>query len=139
MRVRGTRRPYDGAMEVSPGAAAERVVEVTDDDTAAAVGSGDLPVLATPRLLAWVEGVTCDAVDDLLAVGETSVGTSVRLDHLAPSAVGDWVTVRAEVTAVDGRRLVFVVEATGVDGRALGRGTVERVVVDAARFLSRLT
>jgi fluoroacetyl-CoA thioesterase len=125
-------------MEVTPGAAAERVLEVTDADTAAALGSGSLAVLATPRLLAWAEGVTCDAVDDLLSVGETSVGTSVRLDHLAPSAVGDWVTVRAEVTSVDGRRLVFVVEATGEDGRSVGRGTVERVVVDETGFLARL-
>jgi fluoroacetyl-CoA thioesterase len=125
-------------MEVTPGAAAERVLEVTDDDTALAVGSGSLPVLATPRLLAWVEGVSCDAVAGLLAVGETSVGTSVRLEHLAPCGVGDWVTVRAEVASVDGRRVVFVVEATGEDQRSVARGTVERVVVDETGFLARL-
>ncbi len=125
-------------MEVTPGAAAEQVLEVADADTALAVGSGSLPVLATPRLLTWMEAATCDAVADLLAVGETSVGTSVRLEHLAPSGVGDWVTVRAEVTSVDGRRLVFVVEATGRDGRPVGRGTVERVVVDETGFLARL-
>jgi fluoroacetyl-CoA thioesterase len=125
-------------MEVSPGAAAERVLEVTEADTARAVGSGALPVLGTPRLLAWCEAATCDAVAELLAVGETTVGTSIRLEHLAPSAVGDWVTVRAELTSVDGRRLGFAVEANGAGGRALARGTVERVVVDSAGFLARL-
>jgi predicted thioesterase len=123
-------------MEVTPGVAAERELAVTDEDTAEALGSGELPVLGTPRLLAWCEAVTCDALDDLLAVGETSVGAHVELEHLSPSAVGDWVTVRAEVTAVDGRRLTFAVQATAEDDRVLARGTVQRVVVDAGRFLT---
>lgn len=123
-------------MEVSPGAAAERELEVTEADTARALGSGDLAVLGTPRLLAWCEGVTCDALVDLLGIGETSVGARIRLEHLAPSAVGDWVTVRAEVTEVDGRRLVFAVEAVGEGDRPLARGTIERVVVDEAGFLA---
>lgn len=126
-------------MEVTPGAAAERELAVTDADTAVVLGSGELPVLGTPRLLAWCEAVTCDALDDLLAVGETSVGARVELEHLAPSAVGDWVTVRAEVTAVEGRRLTFLVQATAEDDRLLARGTVERVVVDEGRFLTSLT
>ena len=125
-------------MEVTPGVAAERVLEVAPEDTAAAVGSGSKPVLGTPRLLAWCEAVTCDAVEDLLAVGETTVGTRVHLEHLAPCAVGDWVTVRAEVTSVDGRRLGFVVEGVAADGRSLARGTVERVVVDVSPFLDRV-
>ncbi len=125
-------------MDVRPGAAAERVARVTGADTAAAVGSGDLAVLATPRLLAWCEGATCDAVAAVLGAGQTSVGTSVHLEHLAASAVGDVVTVRAEVTGVDGRRLAFDVLARGSDGTVLARGTVERVLVDADRFLARL-
>ncbi len=125
-------------MEVSPGAAAEQVLEVSAVDTAEAVGSGSLPVLGTPRLLAWCEAVACEAIGDLLGVGETSVGTIVRLEHLAPSAVGDWVTVRAEVTSVDGRRIGFTVDATGPGRRPLARGSIERVVVDTAGFLGRL-
>ncbi len=125
-------------MDVRPGATAERVIEVTADDTAVAVGSGGLAVLGTPSLLAWCEGVGCDAVADALAPGETSVGTRIRLDHLAASAVGDRVTVRAEVTAVEGRGLVIEVAATASDGTHLARGTVERVVVDADRFLAGL-
>ena len=111
---------------------------VTDADTAVALGSGGLPVLATPRLLAWCEAATCRALDGRLPAGSSSVGTSVRLEHLAPSAVGEEVTVVALVATVDGSRIGFEVEATDVAGTVVGRGTVERVVVDDERFLARL-
>ena len=111
---------------------------VTDADTAVALGSGGLPVLATPRLLAWCEAATCRALDGRLPAGSSSVGTSVRLEHLAPSAVGEEVTVVALVATVDGRRIGFEVEATDAAGTVVGRGTVERVVVDDERFVARL-
>ena len=111
---------------------------VTDDDTAVALGSGGLPVLGTPRLLAWCEAATCRALEGRLPTGSSSVGTSVRLEHLAPSAVGEQVTVVALVASVDGRRVGFAVEATDAGGAVVGRGTVERVVVDDERFLARL-
>lgn len=120
------------------GAGAEVVAQVTAEDTAAALGSGSLAVLATPRLLAWCEAATCRAVEDGLPEGVTSVGTSVSLEHAAPSRVGERVTVRAGVVAVDGRRVTFAVEATDAAGRVLARGTVERVVVDEQRFVARL-
>ncbi|MEO6471098.1 MAG: thioesterase, partial [Aeromicrobium sp.] len=68
---------------------------VTSDDTAVALGSGDLPVLATPRLLAWLEEATCAALD--LNAGQTSVGTRVDIEHLAASLVGAVVTATATV------------------------------------------
>ena len=68
---------------------------VTDDDTAAAVGSGSLPVLGTPRVLAWCEAATCAAIDPTLAPGQTSVGTRIELEHVAASAVGQQVEVSA--------------------------------------------
>jgi len=111
---------------------------VTDDDTAVALASGGLPVLGTPRLLAWCEAATCRAVEDGLPPGSSSVGTSVRLEHLAASGVGEQVTVVALVASVEGRRLRFEVEATDAVGTVVGRGTVERVVVDDERFLARL-
>jgi predicted thioesterase len=111
---------------------------VTDADTAVALGSGGLPVLATPRLLAWCEAATCRALDGRLPAGSSSVGTSVRLEHLAPSAVGEEVTVVALVATLDGRRIGFEVEATDTAGTVVGRGTVERVVVDDERFVARL-
>ena len=127
---------YRGGMHV--GAQAEVTGVVGDADTASALGSGSLPVLGTPRLLAWCEQATCRALASSLAAGETSVGTSVRLEHLAPSGIGTAVTVHAEVTAVDGRRVSLAVEATDAGGTVVGRGTVERVVVEAQRFLARL-
>lgn len=112
---------------------------VTDADTAEAVGSGSLPVLGTPRLLAWCEATTCAAIDPTLAPGETSVGTRVELEHLAASAVGQEVEVTASATYVDGRLHRFTVGARNVGGKVVGTGEVTRVVVDAARFLSRIS
>ena len=116
---------------------------VADDDTAAALGSGSLPVLATPRLLAWCEAVTCAALDPALEPGSTSVGTRVTLDHQTASPVGATVEVTASTTYVDGRLHRFTVAArhaagTSTDGKVVATGEVTRVVVDAERFLGRL-
>jgi predicted thioesterase len=115
---------------------------VTDADTAAAVGSGSLPVLGTPRLLAWCEAATCAAIDPALEAGSTSVGTRVEIEHLAASAVGQEVEVTAAASYVDGRLHRFTVAARHVDGGTVGKvvatGEITRVVVDAERFLQRL-
>jgi fluoroacetyl-CoA thioesterase len=117
---------------------------VTDDDTAAAVGSGSLPVLGTPRLLAWLEAATCAAIDPTLPAGSTSVGTRVEIEHLAASPVGQQVEVTASASYVDGRLHRFTVAARslpragGGAGKVLATGEITRVVVDAERFLSRL-
>jgi fluoroacetyl-CoA thioesterase len=111
---------------------------VTDDDTAAAVGSGSLPVLGTPRLLAWFEATTCAAIDPTLPEGSTSVGTRAELEHVAASAVGQDVEVTASSSYVDGRLHRFTVAARNVGGKVVGTGEVTRVVVDTERFLSRL-
>ena len=116
---------------------------VTDADTAIAVGSGSLPVLGTPRLLAWCEAATCTAVEDDLLDGETSVGTRVEIEHLAATPVGGRVEVTARQVHVDGRLRRFAVAVRNVapdgsPGKLVGSGEVPRVVVDAERFLSRL-
>ena len=111
---------------------------VTDDDTAAAVGSGSLPVLGTPRLIAWCEAATCAAVAAELAEGETTVGTRVQVEHTAASPVGQEVEVTATVLHRDGRLLRFGVGARNVGGKPVGSGEITRVVVDAERFLARL-
>jgi predicted thioesterase len=123
---------------MEPGQRAEITMVVGAADTAAALGSGDVPVLGTPRLLALAEAATVKAVAAALAPGQTSVGTSIRLEHTAASPVGMRVTVTAELTAVDGRRLTFRVEAVDASGAVAGLGTVERVVVDRDTFLARL-
>jgi predicted thioesterase len=121
---------------------------VTEADTASALGSGDLPVLGTPRLLAWCEAATCAAVAGSLTEQQTSVGSRVRLDHVAASPVGARVLVTASVVYVDpatgsgrrGRLLRFEVVARHVDSdTVVGHGEVTRVVVDRDRFLSRLS
>ncbi|MFI9592041.1 thioesterase family protein [Nonomuraea sp. NPDC052265] len=124
-------------MTLSPGLRAQLLTMVERSDTAEKAGSGDVPVLATPRLLALAERATVDAVRAHLAEGETSVGTRIELEHLAASPVGAHVQLTAELTEVDGRRLVFAFEARDPQGAVVGRGTVERVVVDRARFLAR--
>ena len=124
--------------EIRAGAHADREHVVGPDDTAHALGSGDLPVLATPRLLAWCEAATCAALELSLDPAETGVGVRVDLRHVAPSALGETVRVRAEVVAVDGRAVTFDVVATDRHEREVARGEVERVVVDRARFLDRL-
>ena len=109
---------------------------VTEDDTAIALGSGDLAVLATPRLLAWFEEATCGAV--ALEETSTSVGTRVEMEHLAASPVGAEVTATATVVHRDGRLIRFQVVAHDAEGAVLATGEVQRVVVDRDRFLSRL-
>ncbi len=111
---------------------------VTADDTAAAVGSGDLAVLGTPRLLAWCEAATCAALAGELEGSRTSVGTRVQLEHRAASRVGEQVTVVATVTHRDGRLVRFEVVATDSRDAVVGHGEVTRVVVDRERFLARL-
>lgn len=117
---------------------------VSDDDTAAAVGSGSLPVLGTPRLLAWLEAATCAAIDPTLPAGSTSVGTRVELEHVAASAVGQQVEVTASASYVDGRLHRFTVAARNVGlgdtgaGKLVATGEITRVVVDAERFMARV-
>jgi fluoroacetyl-CoA thioesterase len=111
--------------------------EVGDADTAAALGSGDLPVLGTPRLLAWAEAATCAALAPAVPEGRTSVGTRVSLEHRAASPVGAIVSVTATVVHRDGRLVRLEVVAVDGDDRVVGHGEVTRVVVDAERFLSR--
>lgn len=118
------------------------VFTVGEGDTAAAVGSGSLPVLGTPRLLAWCEAATCAALAPRLGDGETSVGTRIDLEHLAASPVGQQVEVAARIVYADGRLRRFAVSARHPaaegPGKLVGSGEVTRVVVDAERFMARL-
>jgi fluoroacetyl-CoA thioesterase len=110
---------------------------VGDDATAIALGSGDVPVLGTPAVLALIEEAACAAVNSALEEGRTSVGTWVELEHLVPSKVGAEVTATAELTGVDGRTLEFSCEAR--EGHTLvARARHRRAVVDRERFLGRL-
>ncbi|SCF03926.1 thioesterase family protein [Micromonospora mirobrigensis] len=109
---------------------------VTDADTALAVGSGDVPVLGTPRVLALAEAATVAATAARMPVGRTTVGTRVELEHLAATPVGRTVVAQARLAAVRGRRLAFEVAVTDGD-ETVARGRVERVLVDRGRFVAR--
>jgi fluoroacetyl-CoA thioesterase len=132
-------------MALAPGLRSFERIVVADTDTAVAMGSGDVPVLGTPRLLALAEAAAVAAVRPGLEPGQTSVGTSAVLEHNRPSPLGAEVVVEAELTEMDGRRLVFRFTARhkrlpgSPDDRSLvvGTGTLERVIVDRDRFVSR--
>ena len=114
---------------------------VTSADTAIALGSGDVPVLATPRLIAWLEAATVEACPELGA-DETSVGTRVDIEHLAATPLGARVDTHAEITHRDGRLLRFAVTAHHDAGQGLvliAQGQVTRVVVRRESFLARTT
>jgi fluoroacetyl-CoA thioesterase len=122
------------------GLRASITAEVSDADTAEALGSGDLPVLGTPRLLALAEAACVAAVAPHLEAGQTTVGTEVSLEHKRPSPVGASIEVEAELTEINGRRLAFMFIAYGPgEGEevVIGAGRAERVIVDVQRFLAR--
>jgi len=114
------------------------VFTVGAEDTAVALGSGTLPVLGTPRLLAWLEAATCAALAAELPAGRTSVGSRVHLEHTTASGLGEEVTVSAVLQHRDGRLVRFDVLAEDSRGRVVGRAEVTRVVVEVDRFLQRV-
>jgi len=109
---------------------------VTANDTAQAARSGDVPVLATPRIIALVEEAAVAALAGHLLDGETTVSMRVQLDHLAPSAVGATVTASAKLEKVEGRRLKFSVSVSDARG-LVAAGKVTRVVVERDRFMDQ--
>ena len=122
-------------VEVGARATWQRVVD--PDMTADRWGNTGVYVLATPTLVGLLEGTAVRAIQDQLEPGQSTVGTHVDLRHLKATRVGDTLTLTAEVTAVDGRRVTFHVRAEDSGGLA-GEGTHERVLVDLERFLERV-
>ncbi|MAT60543.1 MAG: thioesterase [Micrococcales bacterium] len=120
---------------VTVGKRAEISFTVAAVDTAEALGSGDLPVLATPRAIAWVEAASCAAVGDVLDSDQTTVGTHVEIDHLLPSWVGAVVIADAMVAEVSGRRLRFQVRLMDAEQRVLLAGSVVRAIVNRDKFV----
>jgi predicted thioesterase len=123
-------------MSLRPGLAAAVELVVTEDDTALTLHTGDVPVLATPRVVTLAEEATVLAIDGELPEGSTSVGYRVQLDHLAPTAVGGKVRAEATLESIEGRRLTFRVSVN--DGHGLvAAGRITRVIVERARFLEK--
>ncbi len=124
-------------MQPGSSSSVEAGLEVTRETTAEAVGSGDLPVLATPALLAVVERAAVRAAAPHVPPGHTSVGTAVELHHTAPTPVGGRVLARVWLERVEAGRLrfSFVVED---EAGEVARGTHERAVVERERFVARV-
>lgn len=112
-------------------------VTVTPQLTAAAMGSGDLPVYATPAMVALMEQAAMTAVAGHLPEGSTTVGAEMNVSHIKPSAVGAVVTATAVLTGIEGRKLLFNVGARDAGGM-IGEGVHVRYVVDRERFMDKL-
>jgi predicted thioesterase len=124
-------------MNLKPGLLGTATLIVGEEHTAPRLGSGRAPVLATPIMIALMEAAAVDCVERLLAEGRESLGVRIQVDHTAGTPVGLAVTATAELEEVDGRKLVFYVEAR--DAReVIGKGRHERVVVDAERFRAKV-
>jgi predicted thioesterase len=121
-----------------PGRVKEATFRVEEENTAIHVGSGSSRVLATPWLIAFMERAARDLLAEDLPQGFSSVGVHVDVRHLAPSAVGSTVHVRAEIESISGAAVNFLVQAW--DSREqIGDGRHERVIIDEERFLRRVT
>jgi predicted thioesterase len=122
--------------EFAPGLSARVELTVTEADTAQSLGSGDVPVLGTPRVLALAEAATVAATARQLPGGLTTVGTRAEVEHRAPTPVGRHITALATLAKVDGRRLLFEVSVR--DGEDLvAEVRVERTILDRQRFISK--
>jgi predicted thioesterase len=123
-------------MTLAPGLTASVTLVVAEADTALALGSGDVPVLGTPRLIALAEQASIEAIAEDLPDGRTTVGYQVQLAHLTPTAVGGTVVAEATLEQVEGRRLTFRVSVNDTRG-LVAAGRITRVIVERARFLER--
>lgn len=122
-------------MAVTTGMRGEASMTVEQAHTASALGSGNVPTLGTPALIALMERAAMNVAKRGLEPGEETVGTMVSIRHLVPTAIGKRIRAEAIVTAVDGQRISFDVRATDSAGNVIGEGTHERVIVDREQFI----
>ena len=128
--------PMDFADILKPGLTAEKTDVVSEKNTANTFGSGGLGVYATPSMIALMEGTALSAVDHLLPPGWSTVGTEVNIRHLSATPIGMKIIARAELLSVDGRALVFKVEAFDEAGK-IGEGSHGRFIIENEKFLAR--
>jgi len=122
---------------IEQGSTASITYTTDERSTAIVLGSGDLPVLATPKVVALVEEAAVAAVAGFVADTDTTVGSHIEVDHLAPTPIGGTVVATATVVAIKGRRLDF--EATVTEGELLvAKATHVRYIVDRKRFMNSI-
>lgn len=122
---------------ISKGLSAEQSITVNQEHTASHFGSGTIDVFATPAMINLMEAAALAAIEPYLTGGQTSVGVSFDMRHLAATPVGQTVIARAEVTAVDGRKITFAVRAWD-EHELIGEGIHGRVVVDKQKFFNKV-
>ena len=106
------------------------------EDTAMEVGSGSLLVYATPCMVALMEGAACEAIQEALPEGQTTVGIELNIQHISATPVGLEVRAEAEVISVEGKVITFNVKAFDEAGE-IGKGTHKRVIVNTQKFLEK--
>lgn len=109
---------------------------VEREDTAREVGSGSLLVFATPCMAALMEGAACDAIEQSIPDGQTTVGTALNLEHISATPVGLEVHAEAEVTAVEGKKITFSIIAFDEAGK-IGHAVHTRIIVNSQKFLEK--
>ena len=124
-------------MTLAPGLTGEATTTVTHENTAASVGAGGVEVFGTPMMIALMENAAWRAVVDNLDEGDVTVGTVVHVRHLAATPLGQQIRATAELIEIDGRRLVFNVEAYD-ENRKIGEGQHEQFIVNLERFIQRI-
>jgi len=122
---------------LTPGLSAELKITVSDADTAAKWGSGLVPVYSTPALVGLMEAAAVQALAGQLEAGKTTVGGRIDVRHLAATPVGMSVRARAELTAIDGRKLTFQVEAWD-EIEKIGEALHERFLIDSEKFVAKV-
>lgn len=128
--------PFD-VKRIQVGMVSEKNQHVTEELTAEYVGSGNVPVLATPMIALFVEKICHEMVEHLLPPEHVSVGISITLNHFAPTPIGDDVRIRAEITSIEERRISYA--ATIWDSQEkVGEAAHTRAIVSRERFLSRV-
>ena len=123
-------------MDITVGKKAEVSALVEREDTALEVGSGSLLVYATPCMAALMEGAACEALEGLLSEDQTTVGIELNLKHLAATPVGMEVRAEAEVTAVEGKIITFIITAYDEAGK-IGEAQHKRAIVNSQKFLDK--
>ncbi len=123
-------------MPLEPGLTGESTTTVVHENTAAYVGAGGVEVFATPMMIALMEQAAWQSVANSLDPGYVTVGTSINVRHLAATPIGQRVRAIAELMQIDGRRLVFKVEAYD-ENQKIGEGQHERFIVNLDRFLKK--
>ena len=121
---------------LKPGLRAEKTETVSEKNVASAIGSGCLSVYSTPAMIALMEGTALSAVDPLLPPGHSSVGTELNIKHLSATPLGMKITAKAELLSVEGRAILYNVEAFDEAGK-IGEGTHRRFIVEIEKFMAR--